>query len=55
MDIKAFNHMLLHYVLIILLLLLNNYATLAYHDNMHNVAKRLDDDVCTGMKFINII
>jgi hypothetical protein len=50
MDIKAFNHMLLHYYVLIplLLLLLNSYVSLAYHDDTHNVAKRLDVDVCTG-------
>jgi hypothetical protein len=53
MDIKAFNHMLLHFYVVLLLLLLNNYVTFAYHDDTHNLAKRLDVDACTGMKSIN--
>ena len=32
-----------------MLLLLNHYVTIAYHDDTHNVAKRLDVDVCAGM------
>ena len=47
MDISALNHLPLQFVL--LLLLLNNYETVAYHDDTHNVAKRLDVDVCAGL------
>lgn len=47
MDISAFNHLPLQFVL--LLLLLNNYETVAYHDDTHNVAKRLNVDVCAGL------
>ncbi|KAG5674918.1 hypothetical protein PVAND_004863 [Polypedilum vanderplanki] len=48
MEIKAFNHMLLHYIKLIplLLLLLNSYVTHAY-DDTHKIAKRLGVDVCT--------
>ncbi|CRL02853.1 CLUMA_CG015859, isoform A [Clunio marinus] len=45
MNISSLNHLLLQFAL--LLLLLNNYETVAYHDDMHNVAKRLDVDICT--------
>lgn len=47
MDISALNHLALQFALL-LLLLLNNYETVAYHDDMHSVAKRLDVDVCAG-------
>lgn len=46
-DLSAFNHLPLQFAL--LLLLLNNYETVAYHDDMHNVTKRLDVDVCAGV------
>lgn len=46
MDINAFNRMLLQSVLI--LLLLTYYQTIAYRDDTHNVAKRLDSEVCSG-------
>lgn len=48
MDISALNHLPLQFVLL-LLLLLNNYETVAYHDDTHSVAKRLDVDVCAGV------
>jgi hypothetical protein len=47
MDISALNHLPLQFVL--LLLLFNNYETVAYHDDTHSVAKRLDVDVCAGV------
>ncbi|KAL7039852.1 hypothetical protein ACKWTF_000147 [Chironomus riparius] len=47
MDINSFNHTFLHfYHTLLMLLLLNHYVTIAYHDDTHNVAKRLDVDVC---------
>lgn len=52
MDISALKGLAMQIALS--LLLLNNYETVAYHDDTHNVAKRLDVDVCTGSLLIQL-
>lgn len=46
-KLSALNYLTLHFALL-LLLMLNYSKTVAYQNDSHNVAKRLDVDTCAG-------